>query len=60
METIKINSFMITGTGYLLTVNYEGESIKVKTYWDYDAADKVDIDNKTYELIGISELRRIK
>jgi hypothetical protein len=56
---IKIKSFMINGTGYTITIEVNGDIIKAKTYFDYDGHDKVDIDGKTYELVGLSYLREV-
>jgi len=56
---IKIKSFMINGTGYTITIEVNGDTIKAKTYFDFDGHDKVDIDGKTYELVGLSYLREV-
>jgi len=56
---IKIKSFMINGTGYTITIEINGDTIKANTYFDYDGYDKIDIDGKTYELVGLSYLREV-
>jgi hypothetical protein len=56
---IKIKSFKINGTGYTITIEVNGDTITGKTYFDFDGHDKVDIDGKTYELVGLSYLREV-
>lgn len=56
---IKIISVMGTGTGYKITIIINGEKLTGHTYFDYDGHDKVDIDGKTYELVGLSYLREV-
>lgn len=56
---IKIKSFMINGTGYTITIEVNGDTITGKTYFDFDGYDKIDIDGKTYELVGLSYLREV-
>ena len=56
---IKINSVMVTGTGYKITIIINGEKLTGHTYFDYDGHDKIDIDGKTYELVGLSYLREV-
>ena len=56
---IKIISFMITGTGYKIAIIINGDTFTGHTYFDYDGHDKVDIDGKTYELVGLSYLREV-
>lgn len=51
---------MITKLGYEVTVVINNEERSFPTYWDYDCQDKVNIDGAIYELIGLSELRRIE
>lgn len=56
---IKIISVMPTSTGYKITALINGDKITGKTYFDYDGHDKIDIDGKTYELVGLSYLREV-
>jgi hypothetical protein len=56
---IKIKSFKINGTGYTITIEVNGDIITGKTYFDFDGYDKIDIDGKTYELVGLSYLREV-
>ena len=56
---IKINSVMVTGTGYKITIEVNGDILTGHTYFDYDGHDKIDIDGKTYELVGLSYLREV-
>jgi hypothetical protein len=56
---IKIISSKHIGYCYELTIVLNGDTIKAKTYFDYDGHDKVDIDGKTYELVGLSYLREV-
>lgn len=56
---IKIISFMITGTGYKITVMIDGDKVTGKTYFDHDGHDKIDINGKTYEIVGLSYLREV-
>ena len=57
---MNILSFKVIATGYEVTVMIDGDKRSFKTYWDYDCQDKVNIDGAIYELIGLSELRRIQ
>lgn len=57
---MNIISFKIITTGYEVTVIIDGDKRSFKTYWDYDCQDKVNIDGAIYELIGLTELRRIQ
>lgn len=56
---IKIKWVMPTGLGYKIGIDIDGESFTGQTYFDYDGHDKVNIDGKTYELIGLSYLREV-
>jgi hypothetical protein len=56
---IDIKSFKILGYCYQITVVINGEVITGKTYFDYDGHDKIDIDGKTYELVGLSYIREV-
>jgi hypothetical protein len=56
---INIKSFKILGYCYQITVVINGEAITGHTYFDCDGYDKIDIDGKTYELVGLSYIREV-
>jgi hypothetical protein len=56
---VKITSLRVTTTGYRLTLLIDNQTIVADTYYDCDGFDKVTIDDKTYELVGLSYLREI-
>ena len=54
-----IKSFTIRpGKGYEITVTIKGETHTGNTFWDIDGVDKIIINGETYELVGISYLRK--
>ena len=56
---IKIKWLKITGRGYQIAVEINGDTLTGHTYFDYDGHDKIDIEGKTYELVGLSYLREV-
>jgi len=56
---IKIKWIKILGYCYQLAFEVDGQPVSGKTYFDNDGHDKIDIDGKTYELVGLSYLREV-
>jgi hypothetical protein len=56
---IKIKSIKILGYCYQVTIELDGDILVGKTYFDYDGHDKIELDGKTYELVGLSYLREV-
>jgi hypothetical protein len=59
IKMIKITRVTCLGYGYKLTFELDGQTVSGKTYFDNDGHDKIDIDGKTYELVGLSYLREV-
>jgi hypothetical protein len=56
---IKIKAITGLANGFLITFDIDGETITGKTYFDDEGYDKIDVDGKTYELMGLSYLREV-
>jgi hypothetical protein len=56
---IKIKWVKITGRGYQIAVEINGNTFMGHTYFDNDGHDKIDFDGKTYELVGLSYLKEV-
>lgn len=57
---MNIVSFRITGKGYALKVkDDQGNVFEGETFWDMDGADKIFLNGFTWELIGLSYVRKI-
>jgi hypothetical protein len=56
---LKLKWIKILGYGYQVAFELDGQTMSGKTYFDYDGHDKIDINGKTYELVGLSYLREV-